>query len=122
MHKYYSTLHETSVAKHQVLWHNSNIYICTGEHDDNIIFLHEIDWKIKMNNRHMSLMLLATLKIVSCLKNYYYHNDDNKDIVKLLCLPTSLYKHVLDEFEYQLQLQFDICIEPTINYKYPNEF
>ena len=27
MHKYYSTLHETSVAKHQVLWHNSNIYI-----------------------------------------------------------------------------------------------
>ena len=84
MHKYYSTLHETSVAKHEVLWHNSNIYISTGEHDDNIIFLHETDWKIKMNNRHMSLMLLATLKIVSCLKNYYYHNDDNKDIVKLL--------------------------------------
>ena len=122
MHKHYSTLHETSVTKHQVLWHNSNIYICTGEHDDNIIFLHEIDWKIQMNNRHMSLMLLATLKIVSCLKNYHYCNDDNKDIVKLLCLPTSLYKHVLDEFEYQLQLQFHICIEPTINYKYPNEF
>ena len=122
MHKYYSTLHERSVAKHQVLLHNSNKYIFTGEHDDNIIFLNKIDWKIKMNNRHMSLMLLATLKIVSCLKNYYYHNDDNKDIVKLLCLPTSLYKPVLDEFEYQLQLQFDICIEPTINYKYPNEF
>ena len=75
-----------------------------------------------MNNRNMSFMLLATLKIVSYLKNYYYHNEDNKDIVKLLCLPTSLYKHVLDEFEYQLQLQFDICIEPTIKYKYPNEF
>ena len=70
----------------------------------------------------MSLMLLATLKIVLCLKNYYYHNDDNKDIVRLLCLPISLYKHVLDEFEYQLQLQFDIFIGPTINYKYPNEF
>ena len=75
-----------------------------------------------MNHRHMSLMLLATLKIVSCLKNYYYHNKDNKDIVKLLCLPTLFYKHVLTEFEYQLQLQFDICIEPTINNKYPNEF
>ena len=75
-----------------------------------------------MNNRHMSLMLLATLKIVSCLKRYHYCNYDSKDIVKLLCLPTSLYKHVLDEFEYQEQLQFHICIEATINYKYPNEF
>ena len=34
----------------------------------------------------------------------------------------SLYKHVLDEFEYQLQLEFHICIEPTINYEYPDEF
>ena len=99
------------------------IYIfCTGEHDDNIIFLHEIDWKIQLNDRHMSLMLLATLKIVSCLKKYYNSDDDTTDIVKLLCLPTSLYKHILDEFEYQVQLQFDICIEPTINYTYPNEF
>ena len=96
--------------------------MCTGEHYDNIIFLHEIDWKIQMNNRHMSHMLLATLKIVSCLKSYHYCNDGNKDIVKLVCLPTSLYKHALDEFEYQLQLQFHICIEQTINYKYPNEF
>ena len=70
----------------------------------------------------MSLMFLATLKIVSCLKKYDHCDDDSKDIVKLLCLPTSLYKHVLDKFEYQVQLQFHICIEPTINYKYPNEF
>ena len=75
-----------------------------------------------MNNRHMSIMLLVTLKIVSCLKNYYNDNHDNTDIVKLLCLPTSLYKHVLTEFEYQLQLEFDICIEPTRHDKYPNEF
>ena len=70
----------------------------------------------------MSLMLLVTLKIVSCLKNYYYDNHDNTDIVKFLCVPTSLYKHVLTEFEYQLQLEFDICIEPTRNYRYPNEY
>ena len=86
--------------KLNVLLHNSNIYICAGEHDYNMIFLHEIDWKIKMNNRHMSLMLLATLKIVSCLKNYSYYNHDNTHIVKLLCLPQSLHKHVLSEFEY----------------------
>ena len=122
MHKYYSNLHETSFGKVEVLLHNSNIYIFAGEHDDNIIFLHEIDWKIKINNKHMSLMLLATLKIVSCLKNYCYHHHDNRHIVKLLCLPQSLYKHVLTEFEYQLQLEFDICIESTINCKYPNEF
>ena len=67
-------------------------------------------------------MLLATLKIVSCLNKYQYCDNDSEDIVKLLCLPTSLYNHVLDEFEYQVQLQFQICIEPNINYKYPNEF
>ena len=49
-----------------------------------------------MNDRHMSLMLLATLKIVSCLKKYDHCDDDSTDIIKLLCLPTSLYKHVLD--------------------------
>ena len=98
------------------------MYICTGEHHDNIIFLHEIDCKIQINDRHMSLMLLATLKIVSCLKIHNHCDDDSTDIIKLLCLPTSLYKHVLDEFEYQIQLQFHICIEPRINYRYPNEF
>ena len=71
---------------------------------------------------HISPMLLATLKIVSCLKNYCYHHQDNRYIVNLLWLPQSLYKHVLTEFEYQLQLEFDICIESTINYKYPIEF
>ena len=122
IHKYYSTYMKDLFWKLDILLHNSNIYICAGERDDNMIFLHEIDWKIKMNNRHMSLMLLATLKIVSCIKNYCYQNNENIHIVKLLCLPTSLYKHVLTEFEYQLQLEFDICIEPTINYKYPYEF
>ena len=67
-------------------------------------------------------MLLATLKIVSCLKKYDHSDDDSTDIIKLLCLSTSLYKHVLDEFEYQEQLQFHICIEPTIHYVYQNEF
>ena len=72
-----------------------------------------------MNNRHMSLMLL---KIMSYLKNYCYHNDVNIHIVNLLYLPQSLQKHVLSEFEYQLQLEFDIFFESTINYKYPNEY
>ena len=69
----------------------------------------------------MSLMLLATLKIMSCLKNYCYHNDDNTHIINLLCLPQSCQKHVLSELEYQLQLDFDIFFESNINYKYPNE-
>ena len=101
---------------------NSYIYICTGEHDNNIISLHDIDWKIKMNNRHISLMLLSTLKIVSCLKNYCCHNDNNTHIVKLLHLPQALKKHVSCEFDYQLQLEFDIFLESSINYKYPNEY
>ena len=77
---------------------------------------------MQLNDRHMSLMLLATLKIVSCLKKYDHSDDDSTDIIKLLCLPTSLYKHVLHEFEYQVQLQFHICIEPMIHDVYPNEF
>ena len=70
----------------------------------------------------MSLMLLATLKIVSCLKNYCCHNDDNAHIVNLLHLPQLLQKHVSHEFEYQLQLECDIFLESTMNYKYPNEY
>ena len=121
MHQYYSILHHTSLGKVEVLLHNSNIYICAGENDD-MIFLHEIDWKIKINNRNISLTLLVTLKIVSCLKNYCYHHYDNRHIVKSLHLPQSLYQHVLTEFEYQLQLEFVIWIESIINYMYPNEF
>ena len=41
MHKYY---HETSFGKLEVLLHNNNLYICAGEHDGNMIFLHETDW------------------------------------------------------------------------------
>ena len=73
---------------------NSYIYICTGEHDNNIISLHDIDWKIKMNNRHISLMLLSTLKIVSCLKNYCCHNDNNTHIVKLTTSTPSMSKNM----------------------------
>ena len=60
------------------------------------------------------MMLLATLKIVSCLKNYCCHNDDNTHIVNLLHPPQSLQKHVSCEFENQLQLEFDIFLESTI--------
>ena len=102
MHKYYRILHHTSLGKVEDLLHNSNIYICAGEHDDKMIFLHEIDWKIKINNRNISLMLLVTLKIASCPKKCCYHHHDNTHIVKLLCLPQLLYQHVLTEFEYQL--------------------
>ena len=63
MYKYYSILHLTPLGKVEVLLHNSNIYICAGEHDDSMIFLQEIDWKIKINNRHIPLMLLMTLKM-----------------------------------------------------------
>ena len=66
-------------------------------------------------------MLLTTLKIVSCLKNYCCHNN-NTHIVKLLHLPQPPEKHVSSEFDYQLQLEFDIVLESTINYKYPNEY
>ena len=91
-------------------------HICTGDHDDNIISLHEIDWKIKINNRNISLMLLATLKIVSCLKNYCYHDHDNRHIIKSLSLPQSLCQNVLTEFEYQLELEFSIFIECKCNF------
>ena len=86
----------------------------------NMICPPEIHWKIKMYNRHISLILLATLKIVSCLKNCSYHHHDNRHIVKLLCVPQSLYKHVWLSLNINYNWSFDICIESTINYKYPN--
>ena len=98
------------------------IYICAGDHDDNIISLHEIDWKTKIDNRNISLMLLATLKIVSCLENNCYHDHDNGHIIKSLSLPQSLCQDVLTKCEYQLELEFSIFIGSAINYKYPNEY
>ena len=68
------------------------------------------------------LCSLQHWKLYHVWKKYDHCDDDSKHIVKLLCLPTSLNKHVLDKFEYQVQLQFHICIGPTINYKFPNEF
>ena len=59
-------------------------------------------------------MVPATLKIVSCLRNYCCHNNDNTHIVNLLHLLQLLQKHVLQEFEYQLQLEFDIFLESTL--------
>ena len=59
-------------------------------------------------------MLLATLKIVSCLRNCCYHDHDNRHIVKLLSPPQSLCQNVLTEFEYQLEFEFSIFTESTI--------
>ena len=76
----------------------------------------------RLINRNISLMLLATLNIVSCLKIIAIMNHDNRHIIKSLSLPQLLCQNVLTEFEYQPELEFSTFIESTINYKYPNEF
>ena len=78
--------------------------ICTGHHDDNIISLNEIDWKIKIDNRNISLMFLATVKIVSCLKNNCYHDHVNRHIIKSISLLQPLCQNDLPQFEYQVEL------------------
>ena len=63
------------------------------------------------SSRHMSLMLLTTLKIVSCLKQTIaIIMHDNTHLVNLLYLPQKLQKHVVSEYEYQLQLECDILL------------
>ena len=76
----------------------------------------KIDGKIKINNRNILLILIATMKIVSCLKNYCYHDHDNRHVVKSLCLPQSLYQNFW--LSLNINCSWSFLIFEWIHYKF----
>ena len=85
------------------------IYICPGDHDDNIISLYEIDWKInRRSKKNRKIITYASCYTENCVmsKNNCCHDHDNRHIIKSLSVPQSLCQNVLTELEYQLEMEF----------------
>ena len=72
---------------------------------DEYILPEQLDFCVKLNNRHLTLKLLCMIKILSIL-------DKN---TKCICVRDA------HEHEYQIDLYFHIVIEPNIAYTYPNQ-
>ena len=81
--------------------------------------LRETDWLTTINNREISLVLLSTLSIVSCIRDNVDVNGE--DVIQTLHIPCSL-KKIIAELDYQSYLEFTKYVELTIEYNYPNEY
>ena len=96
------------------------MYFCLGVHQDNVMCLRETGWLTTVNNREISLVLLSTLSIVSCIRHNIYVNGE--DVIHTLHIPCSLINQIKAELDYQSDLEFTKYVEPTIEYNYPNEY
>ena len=96
------------------------MYFCIGGHQDYVMSLKETDWLTTVNNRKISLVLLSTLLIVSCIRHNVYVNGE--DAIHTLDIPCSLINQIIAELDYQSDLEFTKYVEPTIEYNYPNEY
>ena len=83
------------------------------------ILLHELPRKTKINNRHITLKLLTTCEIVSILQQC---STDSTLVTFQLPLPPAICCDINEEIDYQRDLYFNSIIEPTVDYKYPNEY
>ena len=82
--------------------------------------LRETDWLTTVSNRDVSLVLLSTLSIVSCIRDNVYVNGE--DVIHTHHIPCSLINQIIVELDYQSDLEFTKYVEPTIEYNYPNEY
>ena len=104
--------------------HHINNYNCPCYVDnagDEYILPQQLDFCVKLNNRHLTLKLLFTMKILSIV-------DKNikcicvRDAIDTLEVPHVIALEIAHEHEYQIDLYFYIVIEPNIAYTYPNQY
>ena len=74
------------------------MYYSLGGHQDNVTCLGETDWLTTVNNREISLVLLSTLSIVSCIRCNVYVNGE--DVIHTLHIPCSLINQIKAELDY----------------------
>ena len=96
------------------------MYCCLGGHQDNVMCLRETDWLTTVNNREISLVLLSTLSVVSCIRHNIYFNGE--DVICNFHIPCALINQIIAKLYYQSDLEFAKYVEPTIEYNYPNEY
>ena len=87
----------------------------------NIYSQKELDFCSKMNIRNLTLKLLSTLKIVSILEKNIEFNSV-RDAIDILNVPNLVALDIANEHHYQIDLYFNIMMEPSIIYTYPNEY
>ena len=91
----------------------------TDIHPDGLIRHDDLPLHFKINNRYLSLQLLATIEIVKILEN---STQNFLEIYYKLPLPKVMCEKIKKEFEYQMDMYFTKIIEPDIDYTYPNEY
>ena len=100
---------------------NYNCPFYVDNERDEYILPQQLDLCVKLNNRHLTLKLLCMIKILSIL-------DKNtkcicvRDAINTLYIPHVIKLEIAEEHEYQVDLYFDIVIEPKIAYTYPNQY
>ena len=88
---------------------------------DEYILSEQLDFCVKLNNRHLTLKLLSTMKILSILeKNIKCISV--RDAIDTLEVPHLIASDIANEHDYQIDLYFKIVIEPNIAYTYPNQY
>ena len=88
---------------------------------DTYILPEQLDFCVKLNNRHLTLKLLSTMKILSILeKNIKWISV--RDAIDTLEITHLIALDIANEHDYQIDLYFDIVIEPNIEYIYPNQY
>ena len=84
--------------------------------------LYHLDLYYKVNKREVTLKLLSTIRIVEILEKSMIDVEAIDIPMNMLPLPHQLCVAIDDEYEYQRDLYFTSSVEPTITYKYPNEY
>ena len=57
--------------------------------------------------------------MVSCIRHNI--NVNGEDVIHTLHIPCLLINQIKAELDYQIELEFTIYVEPTIEYNYPDE-
>ena len=99
--------------------YNFPFYLDNGR--DKYILPQELDFCFKLNNRHLTLKLLSTLKILSILEKNI-ECISVRDAIDSLNVPNLIALDITNEHDYQIDLYFNIFIEQSITYSYPNEY
>ena len=100
---------------------NYNCPFYVDNERDEYILPQQLDLCVKLNNRHLSLKLLCMIKILSIL-NKNTNCICARDAINTLYIPHVTKLEIAEEHEYQIDLYFDIVIEPKIAYTYSNQY
>ena len=87
---------------------------------DEYILPEQQDFYVKLNNRHLTLKLLSTMKILSILEKYI-KCIFVRDAIDILEVPHLIALDIANEHDYPIDLYFHIVIESDIAYTYPNQ-